>query len=520
MPFHFDYEETFPNTDFNKINLDWLLQLATQLKETAESGGFDGAPGEPGTATNGIAFIEVSDTFSDITAALNDGNFPVLKFTINGNPLYMPLVSTVNNSYWFSAYYSGIFYMINWNSNNALVVYNKEFAEKNNAVLTGQPVVTTTPSPSDSSIKIANTQFVQIAVQTAVQNAIESLTIAPFSENFKQALLQLANKVAYIDNGGATYYQSLYDALYPPINIDYIECTFNQGVNVVYDTDSLDSLKQYLTVVAYYDDQTSATLTSDEYVLSGSLTVGTSIITATYAGASDTFTVTVTANVVESVTAVFTQSGALILHSDTLDSLKQYLTVTAEYTNGDIVTLSSSDYTLSGTLTAGTPTITVSYGGESDTFNPVVTYGFKFAGALSKVVGSGNYEVGVGANLTYYSQNTNRRCFFLTEQSTANEAAVYNNTTHAYTNYYPIPVPATATTVTITFAPATQYFAPAGWVYANGAYTRTFDPGWKQTPYTTTFTAGTYDFFTIWSKYNSAGSSYPTEPESCIITFE
>ena len=520
MPFHFNYEQKYPYTDFDKINLDWVLELATQLKDAAENGDFDGAPGEPGNATNGIAFIEASNTFSDITDALNDGSFPVLKYTISGNPLYMPLVSTVNNSYWFSAYYFGIFYLINWNSNNVRMIYNKEFAEKNNAVLTGQPVVPTTPPLSDSSIRIANTQFVHLAVQTAIQNAIEQLVIAPFSENFKQALLTLAEKVAYIDANGSTYYQSLYDALYPPINIDYIECTFNQGANIVYDTDSLDSLKQYLTVVAYYDDQTSETLDSDEYVLSGALTAGTSTILATYAGATDTFTVTVTANVVETVTAVFTQSGALILHSDPLDSLKQYLTVTAEYTNGDIVTLSSTDYVLSGTLTAGTPTITVSYSGESDTFNPVVTYGFKFAGALSKAIGSGNYEVGVGANLTYYSQNTNRRCFFLTEQSAAGEAAVYNNTTHAYTNYYPIPVPATATSVTITFAPATQYFAPAGWEYANGAYTRIFDPGWQQTPYTTTFAAGTYDFFTIWSKYNSAGSSYPTEPESCIITFE
>ena len=171
MPFHFQYEDTmYPSTDFNQINLDWILQLAEQLKQTAESGGFDGEPGEPGTATNGIAFIEVSDTFSDITAALNDGNFPVLKYTISGNSLYMPLVSTVNNSYWFSAYYSGIFYMINWDSNNTLIVYNKEFAEKNNAVLTGQPVATTTPPPSDSSIRLANTQFVKTAISIAIQH--------------------------------------------------------------------------------------------------------------------------------------------------------------------------------------------------------------------------------------------------------------------------------------------------------------------------------------------------------------
>lgn len=520
MPFHFDYhDDMYPATDFNQINLNWILQLAEQLKQTAESGGFDGAPGTPGTATNGIAYFNYNSTYSDLLSAISDGQLPVYVQSILGNPTFF--ICTDHGAVWsdFIAFYNSTLYLVRWNVNNNKQTYTYDFATLASPQFTGNPTAPT-QAVTDSSNRLATTSFVQNAVTTAVQAAIEQLVIAPFSENFKQALLTLAEKVAYIDSNGATYYQALYDALYPPINIDYIECHFNPGGHTVYDTDTLDSLKPYLNVVAYYDDQTSETLASDAYVLSGSLTVGTSTITATYAGATDTFTVTVVANEVVDVTAVFTQSGALILHSDTLDSLKQYLTVTAEYTNGDIVTLSSSDYVLSGTLTAGTPTITVTYDGESDTFNPTVTYGFKFAGALTKAIGSGNYNVGVGANLTYYTNNTNRRCFFLTEQSTAGEAAVYDAVAQAYTNYYPIPVPATATTVTITFAPATQYFAPAGWVFANGAYTRTFDPGWQQTPYTTTFTAGTYDFFTIWSKYNSAGSSYPTEPESCIITFE
>ena len=367
MPFNFiPPDDLFPATNFNEVNLDWVLALATQLKETAESGGFDGAPGTPGTAANSIVFIDNTNTFSDITAALSDGNFPVLHYTISSNDLFLPLCSTNNGTYWFSTFYQGIFHLVNWNASNVKMFYNTEFATKNNAVLTGQPVVQNTPAPTDSSIRIANTQFVHTAVNTAINAALEEYTVSALSENLKQALLQIASKVAYIDANGATYYQALYDALYPPINIDYIEATFNQGANVIYDTDTLDSLKSYLTVVAYYDDSTSETLANDAYVLSGTLTAGTSTITATYAGASDTFTVTVTANVIESITAVFTPGDRIFCTVDTLDDLKPYLVVTGTYTDG--TTESETTYTLSGTLTAGTSTITVSYDGETDTF--------------------------------------------------------------------------------------------------------------------------------------------------------
>ena len=49
MPFHFNYEQKYPYTEFEKINLDWVLELATQLKDAAENGDFDGPPGPPGS---------------------------------------------------------------------------------------------------------------------------------------------------------------------------------------------------------------------------------------------------------------------------------------------------------------------------------------------------------------------------------------------------------------------------------------------------------------------------------------
>lgn len=68
----------------------------------------------------------------------------------------------------------------------------------------------------------------------------------------------------------------------------------------------------------------------------------------------------------DSITAVFNQNGAAIYDTNNLDSLKPYLVVNANYADGSTVAV--SDYVLSGTLTVGNCTITVSYGGKITTF--------------------------------------------------------------------------------------------------------------------------------------------------------
>lgn len=71
-----------------------------------------------------------------------------------------------------------------------------------------------------------------------------------------------------------------------------------------------------------------------------------------------------------SISAVYTQS-VTVYDTDSLDSLKSDLVVTAHYDDSSTETVTT--YTLSGTLTAGTSTITVSYGGKTTTFNVTVT---------------------------------------------------------------------------------------------------------------------------------------------------
>lgn len=71
-----------------------------------------------------------------------------------------------------------------------------------------------------------------------------------------------------------------------------------------------------------------------------------------------------------SISCVYTQSGT-VYDTDSLNDLKTDLVVTAHYSDSSTATVTT--YTLSGTLTVGTSTITVSYGGKTTTFNVTVT---------------------------------------------------------------------------------------------------------------------------------------------------
>lgn len=76
--------------------------------------------------------------------------------------------------------------------------------------------------------------------------------------------------------------------------------------------------------------------------------------------------------VVSSISAVYTQSGT-VYDTDSLDSLKDDLVVTASYEGGTSGVVDEEDYTLSGTLTVGTSSVTVSYGGKTTTFTVTVS---------------------------------------------------------------------------------------------------------------------------------------------------
>ena len=105
-----------------------------------------------------------------------------------------------------------------------------------------------------------------------------------------------------------------------------------------------------------------------------------------------------------SISAVYTQSGT-VYNTDSLDSLKSDLVVTATYDDSSTATVTS--YTLSGTLTTGTSTITVAYGGKTTTFNVIVSavqhnylYNWDFTQSMTDSVASQEATASAGSGYT------------------------------------------------------------------------------------------------------------------------
>ena len=113
------------------------------------------------------------------------------------------------------------------------------------------------------------------------------------SRALKAALLQIASKIAYIDDNGPEYYQALYDALYEnSATLTGISVLFSPGNNVFHPGSSLNDLKQYITLTALYSDGTTLNVDSG-YTLDGSLENGTNAIVVNYGGKQTTFFVDV-----------------------------------------------------------------------------------------------------------------------------------------------------------------------------------------------------------------------------------
>lgn len=190
------------------------------------------------------------------------------------------------------------------------------------------------------------------------------------SQDAIDALLACFENVAWIGDDGQDYY-------------DALEAALNAVRGISLDVSTLSFVgagqTQQLTAttvpaggtVSWESSNTSvATVSSSGLVTSAG--VGTATITASSGDVTATCSVSVVQATLVSISAVYTQSGT-VYNTDSLDSLKSDLVVTATWSNSTTSTVASADYTLSGTLTVGTSTITVSYGGKTATFNVTVT---------------------------------------------------------------------------------------------------------------------------------------------------
>ena len=136
-------------------------------------------------------------------------------------------------------------------------------------------------------------QEIEADIADVKQDLEELQSEAGVTADLKSALLQLASKVAYIDDDGQSYYDDLYDALYP--NAQSITCVYTQ-TGTVYTATPINSLKDDLVVTAHYSDSTTRVLKPSDYTLSGTLSVGTSTVTVSYGNLTTSFTVTVTSS--------------------------------------------------------------------------------------------------------------------------------------------------------------------------------------------------------------------------------
>lgn len=110
------------------------------------------------------------------------------------------------------------------------------------------------------------------------------------SQSAKDALINCFNHVAWIDENGASYVQTLQNALNASTTAKVVSISAVYSGGSVPSGSSLSALKENLVVTATYDDGTEVAVTG--YTLSGSIAEGENTITVTYRKVTTTFTVT------------------------------------------------------------------------------------------------------------------------------------------------------------------------------------------------------------------------------------
>ena len=219
------------------------------------------------------------------------------------------------------------------------------------------------------------------------------------SDDLAAALLQLADKVAYSDGDGDECYQDLYDALDSGEKAVTYSLTHVTSSNTAATVESGSSYSTTLTADTGYSMNNVVITMGGVDVTSSVYSSGTVSIT------NVTGNIVITAAAVEtptSITATYTQSGT-VYENTSLDSLKTDLVVIANMSGGGTETIPAEDYTLSGTLTVGTSTVTVTYAGLTDTFSVTVTaapvnylYNWDFTQSLIDSVSGQEAVLGAG----------------------------------------------------------------------------------------------------------------------------
>ena len=188
------------------------------------------------------------------------------------------------------------------------------------------------------------------------------------TDNERALILTLFSKAAYAEDDAGDAYDQL-SALWSVYSVTWSGTGYTHGNTSV----SARGGSTFVSTVTASGGHTISTVvaTMGGVTVQGAWNNGT--VTIPNVTGDIVITVTTAQAPISSISAVYTQSGT-VYDTDSLDSLKSDLVVTATYESGTTGVVSDDEYTLSGTLTAGTSTITISCGGKTTTFNVTVTH--------------------------------------------------------------------------------------------------------------------------------------------------
>lgn len=149
-----------------------------------------------------------------------------------------------------------------------------------------------------------------------------------------------------------------------------------QGSGVLYASADWNKVAGYLAVYAVYNDGSETRLSYDAsgesgYTLTGNLHESETV-TVLFMQYNTQVTLNVIPVEVVSIDEVTVADGATFYTNTSLETVKNYLTVNVTYNDGNSGTLAPSEYELTGELTAGVSTLTVSANGQSQTVQVTV----------------------------------------------------------------------------------------------------------------------------------------------------
>ena len=188
------------------------------------------------------------------------------------------------------------------------------------------------------------------------------------TDNERALILNLFSKAAYAEDDAGDAYDQL-SALWSVYSVTWSGTGYTHGNTSV----SARGGSTYVSTVTASGGYTINTVvaTMGGVTVQGAWNNGT--VTIPNVTGDIVITVTTIQAEVSSISAIYTQSGT-VYDTDSLDRLKSDLVVTATYVDQSTSVVPAAEYSLSGTLTEGTSTVTVTYGGKTTTFDVVVSH--------------------------------------------------------------------------------------------------------------------------------------------------